>query len=128
MLPHIVAIISVLALAVLLALLIFTTPVSAGPFGLLLVLVAAYIFSIGVISLVLYWGSRLTTYMVSGFVVKKPLKPIQYRRAYYYSTMLAMAPVMIVGLQSVGALGVYEVLLVFLFEIISCIYISRVIA
>jgi len=57
--------------------------------------------------------------------VRKPLKPMQFRRAYYFSTVLAAAPVMLVGLQSVQSVGIYEVLLVVLFEVVACVYISR---
>ena len=57
--------------------------------------------------------------------VRKPVKPMQFRRAYYFSTVLAAAPVMLVGLQSVTSVGIYEVLLVALFEVVACIYIGR---
>ena len=57
--------------------------------------------------------------------VRKPVRLMQFRRAYYFSTVLAAAPVMLVGLQSVTTVGVYEVLLVAVFEVVACIYISR---
>ncbi len=128
MLPRTIATISVAALAVLLALLTFTTPSSAGPFGLLLIFISAYLFLIGLVSFFLFGGHRLFRFLASGFMTRKPVQPITFRRAYYYSTVLAMAPVLLVGLQSVGSVGLYEVLLVVLFEVLACIYISRRVA
>lgn len=125
MLPRIIAIVSLSGLIVLLSLLMLTTPATAGPFGLLVIFISAYLSFVGVISFFLFGINRLVVGLGSHFAVKRPLRPMSFRRAYYYSTMLAMAPVMLVGLQSVGAIGVYEVLLVFVFEVIACIYISR---
>lgn len=125
MLPRIIATTSLLNLIVLLVLLTFTTPATAGPLGLLVIFISAYLFLIGLISFFLFGANRLIIWLSSGLVVKKPLRPMTFRRCYYYSTALAMAPVMLVGLQSVGSIGVYELALVALFEMIACTYISR---
>lgn len=61
----------------------------------------------------------------SGVAVRKPVARMEFRRAYYFSTALAAAPVMLIGLQSVQSVGVYEVLLVIIFEIVACVYINR---
>jgi hypothetical protein len=53
------------------------------------------------------------------------MQPMSFRRAYYFSTVLAAAPVMLVGLQSVGSIGIYELILVILFEVIGCLYIAK---
>ncbi|MGV9001998.1 MAG: hypothetical protein ACOH18_03530 [Candidatus Saccharimonadaceae bacterium] len=64
--------------------------------------------------------------MVSaGMTVRKPLAQMQFKRAYYYSTVLAAAPVMLIGLQSVRSIGVYESILVILFEVVACVYVSK---
>ncbi len=77
------------------------------------------------ISFFLFGANRMIIWLSSGLVAKKPLQPMSFRRAYYYSTVLAMAPVMLIGLQSVGSVGFYEVLLVTIFEVVACVYISR---
>ncbi|HEY8992745.1 MAG TPA: hypothetical protein VIM37_02745 [Candidatus Microsaccharimonas sp.] len=69
--------------------------------------------------------SRVIVYATAGFTMRRPMQALPFRRAYYYSTVLAAAPVMLVGLQSVGAIGIYEFLLVVLFEVIGCIYITK---
>lgn len=63
--------------------------------------------------------------VTAGMTLRRPFAAVSFKRAYYFSTVLAAAPVMLVGLQSVQAIGVYEVILVTLFEVVACLYISR---
>ena len=53
------------------------------------------------------------------------MQPLSFRRSYYFSTVLAAAPVMLIGLQSVGSVGIYEFILVMLFVVIGCVYIAK---
>lgn len=64
-------------------------------------------------------------YALAGFSLRRPMRPMPFRRAYYFSTILAAAPVMLIGLQSVGAIGIYEFILVIIFEVIGCVYIAK---
>lgn len=125
MLSRVVAIVSIVSFCVLSAVLIFTSPVAAGPFGLLILFVAAYLTFVGLISFFLFGVSRLIIMVASGMTVRKPLQPMSFRRAYYYSSVLAAAPVMLIGLASVRSVGFYEFILVILFEVVACIYVSR---
>ena len=103
----------------------FTTPASAGPFGLLVIFVTAYLTFIGLISFFLFGISHLITTVSTGMTVRKPITAMPFRRAYYFSTVLAAAPVMILALQSVRSIDVYELLLVIIFEVVACVYVSR---
>jgi len=125
MLQRVIALITVVSLCLLTLMLVTTTPASAGPFGLLLIFITAYLTFLGLISFFLYGFSRIIVYASGGFTLRRPVQPMSFRRAYYYSTILAAAPVMLVGLQSVGAVGIYEFLLVVLFEVIGCLYITK---
>jgi len=125
MLQRVIAIITLVSLCLLTLMLVTTTPASAGPFGLLLIFVSAYLTSLGLISFFLYGVSRILVYASSGFTMRRPMQAMSFRRAYYYSTVLAAAPVMLVGLQSVGAIGIYEFILVVIFEVIGCLYITK---
>jgi hypothetical protein len=125
MLQRVIAIITVVSLCLLTLMLVTTTPASAGPFGLLLLFISAYLTFLGLISFFLFGISRVIVYASAGFTMRRPMQAMSFRRAYYYSTVLAAAPVMLVGLQSVGAVGIYEFILVVLFEVIGCIYITR---
>jgi hypothetical protein len=125
MLQRVIAIITFASFCLLSLMLMTTTPASAGPFGLLLIFISAYLTSLGVISFFLYGVSRIAVYMLAGFALRRPLQPMSFRRAYYFSTVLAAAPVMLIGLQSVGSIGIYDFILVVIFEIIGCLYIVK---
>lgn len=87
--------------------------------------ITAYLTFVGVVSFFLFGMNRLIIMVGTNMSVRKPLRPMEFRRAYYFSTVLAAAPVMLIGLQSVQSVGVYEIALVALFEIVACVYISR---
>lgn len=125
MLPRIIATLSLASLCVLSLMLTFTSPATAGPFGLLMIFITAYLAFVGLISFFLFGMNRLIVMVSSGMTVRKPLRKMEFRRAYYFSTVLAAAPVMLIGLQSVQSIGVYEVILVLIFEVVACLYVSR---
>jgi hypothetical protein len=125
MLPRIIATLSLASLCLLSAMLTFTTPASAGPFGLLVIFITAYLTFIGLISFFLFGISHLIASVSVGMTVRKPVTAMAFRRAYYFSTVLAAAPVMLIALQSVRAINIYELLLVIIFEVVACVYVSR---
>lgn len=125
MLPRIIATLALASLVVLSLMLTFTSPATAGPFGLLVIFVSAYLTFVGLISFFLFGINRLIVMVSSNMTLRRPVERIAFKRAYYFSTVLAAAPVMLIGLQSVGTIGVYGVLLVVIFELIACLYISK---
>lgn len=125
MLAKTIAIITACSLSVLGLILNLTTPATAGPFGILAIFIFAYMSSLGLMTYFLYGASRVVSHLASAFTVKKPLAPIPFKKAYYYSTVVAAAPVMLIGLQSVGSIGIYEFVLVLLFVVIGCLYIAK---
>ena len=125
MLPRILATISLASLCVLSLMLTFTSPATAGPFGLLVIFITAYLTFVGLISFFLFGINRLIIMVSSGMTVRKPLRAMEFKRAYYYSTVLAAGPVLLIGLQSVTSIGFYEVILVVIFEVVACVYVSK---
>jgi uncharacterized membrane protein len=125
MLPRIIATLSLASLCVLSLMLTFTSPASAGPFGLLVIFISAYLTFLGVISFFLFGMNRLIGMLSTGMALKKPFRRMDFKKAYYYSTVLAAAPVMLIGLQSVQSIGFYEAILVIIFEVVACLYVSR---
>lgn len=125
MLGKVVIVSVVMAFAALALLLTTTEPAAIGPLGILLVFICMYVSVLGVLTFLLYGGSRVLSKVAGSFTVKRPIQPMVFRRAYYFSSVLALAPVMIVGMQSVGGVGVYELLLIGIFELIACIYIAK---
>lgn len=125
MLPRIIATISLASLCLLSYMVTFTSPADAGPFGLLTIFITAYLTFVGMISFFLYGVNRLALLVLAKGTAKKAVRNFTFKRAYYYSTVLALAPVLLIGLQSVGSIGFYEVGLVILFEIIACVYVGK---
>lgn len=125
MLVKIISIVTFAGLGLLVALISTTTPATAGPFGILAIFLFAYTSSLGVMTYFLYGASRVVAHLASAFTVKKPLVPLSFKRAYYFSTVIAAGPIMLIGLQSVGSIGLYEIILVLLFVVLGCVYISK---
>lgn len=116
----------VFAAIVALAIFLLTTqPASVGPVGILFVFILMYMSVLGVLTFLLFGVSRIVVKISSPFTVKKPLTAMTIRRAYYFSSVVALAPVMLIGMQSVGEVGIYDLLLVVIFVVIACIYISK---
>lgn len=125
MLQRVLAFITIVSLCLLGLMLLTTTPATAGPFGLLVIFLTAYLAAVGLVSFFLYGLSRVWVYVLASATTRRPPKVLPFRRAYYFATVIAAAPVMLVGLQSVGTIGWYEVVLVVMFVVIGCIYVSR---
>ena len=125
MLGKILSIGTIVAAVSLVLLLNLTTPAQAGPIGILGFFILAYIAVIGLVAFGLHGASRLIAKFSSSLTVKKPIAALSLRRCYYYASFIALAPVMLIGLQSVGGIGPYDVILIGTFVLIGCIYISR---
>lgn len=125
MLERTILVITVASLCLLILLLNLTTPTGIGPFGILAVFALAYLSLLGVMTFLIFSVSHMVAHLSSAFTVKKPIRSLSFKESYYYSTVVAAAPIMIVGLQSVGSIGPYESLLIILFVVIGCVYISK---
>jgi uncharacterized membrane protein len=125
MLQRIIATISLASLCLLSAMLTFTTPASAGPLGLLVIFISAYLAFIGLVSFFLFGISKLISSISASMTVAKPIQQMNFKRAYYFSTVLAAAPVMLIAMQSVRSIDVYQLGLVIVFEVVACLYVSR---
>jgi hypothetical protein len=125
MLGRVVAISSVLAMVVLFILWQNTTPSTIGPLGVLFVFVLMYVSVLGVLTFLLFGLNKIIVKLSTSVTVRKPMSRMTLGRSYYFASVMALAPVMIVGMQSVGEVGLYELLLVVLFVGIACIYIAK---
>lgn len=117
---------SIFLLTLVLALLINNTnPTQAGPGGILSVFVLIYLIAIGVsIILIRFYYELITS--ISRYLPKlRNKKPFALNAAYYYSTILGLIPVFVVGFRSVGSMGLYEFVLIVIFEILGIFYIRK---
>ena len=125
MLKMIISTVTVASLCLLAILLNVTTPASAGPFGILIIFVLIYLSSLGLVTYFIYGASYMISHLSTVFITRRPIEALTFKRTYYYSTIVAAVPVLLIGLQSVGAVGAYEFFLVVIFVIVGCLYISK---
>ncbi len=102
-----------------------TRPGEVGPFGVLAFFIFTYGLSVSLIYMLLIGVVKL----MKAFLPQGPLlmyiKSISKTKLYYYTSALALAPVILLGMGSVGRVGGIDIGLVVLFEILACFYISR---
>lgn len=125
MLKKIITVTTIFSLCLLIVLLNSTTPSWPGPLGVLAVFIFAYLSSLGLVAYLIYWSSRTISYLSRHFTLRKPLLPLDFKRSYYFATIFAVAPVILIGLQSVGNIGPYELLLVVVFVALGSLYVSK---
>ena len=104
---------SVLSAVFLLVMMNVTTPQSVGPFGVLVFFTMFYAICLGVtvgLMKFLFW-------VINAKVTKQ--------RAYYYGTVLAFAPVILVALGSFGGVGLVEIVLIALLMVVGCFIVSK---
>ncbi|MET0980438.1 MAG: hypothetical protein ABWX90_04235, partial [Candidatus Saccharimonadales bacterium] len=102
-----------------------TTPATIGPLGILFVFILMYVSVLCALTFLLYGGSKLLVKLFSSVTLKRPLQRLSLGKSYYFSSVIALAPVMLIGMQSVGEVGFYEIVLIILFIVISCVYIAK---
>lgn len=102
-----------------------TTPMQAGPSGILFVFILAYIIALGGMTFTIHGVSRLVVKLTTHTITRRPFQVIDMKHSYYYASLIALAPVMLIGIQSVGGVGLYETLLVGVFVFVGCVYVSR---
>lgn len=125
MLPKVISISVGVAIVLLAVILQTTTPTVIGPLGILFVFILIYIVALGVLTFLLRFASRLLAKATRSLTVRRPMRELTVGRSYYFSSILALGPVMLVGMQSVGEVGIYDMLLLVVFITISCIYIAK---
>lgn len=115
----------VIAVVIMVVILNTTVPTAAGPVGVLAIFILTYIIILGFITFLLYGLSRLVAKVSLPFTAKRPLERLSFRKSYYFASIAALGPVMLIGMQSVSGIGVYEFFLVCFFVVIGCIYVGR---
>jgi hypothetical protein len=103
----------------------FTSPATGGAVGILAVFILAYIVIVSLLTFFMYGVSRVLIQASRLIAMRKPLEVMSLKRSYYYSSVVSLAPVILVGMASVGALGIYEVTLVVLLVAIGCVYVTK---
>gem|GEM_PF-784763 len=120
MLGKVLALSTLCAFVLLSALFQSTSPSSIHPLGILFVFFLIYVLVLGVLTFLLYG-----IILIIARVRKKADIHLSFRRTYLFASVLALAPIMIVGMSSIGRMGPYEFLLIVAFEAVACFYVAR---
>ena len=122
MLTKSIAIITLVAFVLLSALLQSTTPSTIHPVGILCVFILFYLLAMGLLTFFMFWLSRLLARLSSK---SHTLQSMSIKQAYYYGSVIALAPVLLVGMRSIGRGDGWDIILVIIFEVIACFYIAK---
>lgn len=95
-----------------------TNPLQSGPLVILAVFVLIYIFIVSVLSAVLHL-------VVTVFRTIRPGSRFSMRRGYYVASILALAPVLFVALNTLGQLDILEIILILVLVGLGCFYVIR---
>jgi hypothetical protein len=125
MLEKLVAFSSIVAIICVAILLQVTNPASIGPLGIFVLFILVYLSVLGVLTYLIFWASLVVSRVILFLRARRPMQPLSFQRSYYFSSVTSLAPVMIIGMQSVGEVGIYETLLVGFFTVIACVYIAK---
>ena len=120
MLSRIVAIITLLAFVLLSAMLQTTSPSKIHPIGILFVFILFYLLVLGVLTFLMYGLDALIARRKQATA-----KAMSFKMAYYYASVIALAPVLFIAMRSIGRSNPLDVVLILLFELVACFYISR---
>ncbi|MDO4872250.1 MAG: hypothetical protein Q4A27_02375 [bacterium] len=119
-----VLVISILGIS---SILHFTTPSMAGPWGVLGLFILAYVFTVCIVTIFLYGTNRVLYFILLNFSRNEKIKFAKRDILFHlkYALALALMPIILVAQQSVSGVGVFEIILVIILEIIAYIYISK---
>lgn len=122
MLNKVIAVTALVAFVLLSALLQTTTPSTIHPLGILAVFILFYLLAMSLLTFFIFWLSRLLARFTSKSYMRAPMS---MKQAYYYGSVIALAPVLLIGMRSIGRGGVWDITLVMVFEVIACFYIAK---
>jgi len=120
MLGKVLALSTLCAFVLLSALFQSTSPPSIHPLGILFVFLLIYVLVLGVLTF-LFYGIILLVARVR----KKADAYLSFRRTYLFASVFALGPIMVIGMSSIGRMGIYEFLLIMAFEVVACFYVAR---
>lgn len=101
-----------------------TNPSTISPLGILVVFLLIYALTLGVLTLFLFFGSRLAAAFFH-VLSRRSTSVLSARSSYLFGSILAIGPVILLAMQSVAALSTVDVLLVLVFEVLAGFYVWR---
>lgn len=109
---HLFSFLSLIAAIILLLMLNFTTPVGAGPLGVLVFFTTFYVFVLGIVVFLV----KLFVWMLGRRMTRKD---------YLCAAIIAFAPVMLSLMRSVGAISLWTVAVMIVCVALWCFLINK---
>lgn len=128
MLAKLLIVAGLVSAGLLLILLTTTTPSSAGAFGILSVFLLSYVVALTCLTFLVWIVAAFIDRIGRSANLIRRSYTFSLKRAYYFSTIIALAPIIMISLQSVGGVGPYEFILIGIFIALGCLYVSRRVA
>lgn len=120
MLKKVIAITTLLGLVGALLIVYLTTPATIHPIGLLVFFICVYAVVLGAVTVMVYLIQRI----LQRFTRYKHTE-LRLIDAYEYATVIALGPVILLALQTVGRLQFVDVLFTAIFVGLGCFYIAK---
>lgn len=119
------ALVGLVALFAAIALINFTAPSEVGPIGVLTFFLLSYVSVTSLFYLLIGLVSGVMISMLPAGRLKLTFENLPERKIYYYASIIGLAPIIILGMMSVGDITVMDVFLILIFEAIGCFYIAK---
>lgn len=113
------------ALIMAIAMLYMTSPRQAGPFGVLAFFILLYIVAAAISYLVLVTITKLFATRGPAGRWRLAAERVSRSKLYYYASVIGLGPVILLGMRTVGEIRLTDLLLLCLFQVLSCFYIHR---
>jgi len=123
MLKRIAAFMTVCSIVGVLAIMQSSTPSHSSPLIILLVFLLLYMAACGVLTFLLY-GVRLAVVRIGKGKLNDHTNTL-FSRSIAYGSVLAFSPIILVAVQSIGGLKLYEIILVVVFEVVAIFYVYK---
>ena len=123
MLKRIAAFMTVCSIVGVLAIMQSSTPSHSSPLIILLVFLLLYMAACGVLTFLLY-GVRLAVVRIGKGKLNDHTNTL-FSRSIAYGSVLAFSPIILVAVQSIGGLKLYEIILVVVFETVAIFYVYK---
>lgn len=120
-----ISIIGILSALGVLIFMYLTSPSQVGPFGVLGVFLFSYIALTCLLFVALDYSIGLLTKLAKPSKLKTRLESTPRLKLYYYASILSLAPVILVGMQSVGGVRLMDFVLLVIFEFLACLYVHK---
>ena len=95
-----------------------TTPLESGPLVILVVFALLYVLIVSALSAALHLVAAIIKMV-------RPQNGFSMRRGYYLISIIGLAPVLFVALNTLGQLDMLEIVLILLLVALGCFYVVR---